>query len=628
MKNKRTFIALTLIVTFLLSVTPIYTDVHAESMIDVTVKPSVQYETFDGWGTSLAWWGNAIGQWSDSTKKDEIMDLLFDENKGLGFNIVRYNIGGGENPSHEHMRDKAEIEGYQPLEGVWEWSADSSQRWVLQEAKKRGVNIFEAFSNAPPYWMTYSQCSAGATFGGNNLKTEYYDDFAHYITEVLKHFEDDWEIYFNTVTPLNEPNSIWWKSSNNQEGCHFDRDRQNIILDEVRQDLIEKGLETRLSAPEEYNIDDTIESYHSYDKEVKSYINQINTHTYAGSNRVGLYGTAIAEQKDLWVSEVGAGGSASHDHNDLTSAIDLANKITTDLREMHSNAWVYWQVIEDEAGKNNWGMIDANFSGEEQYWVTKKYYAMANFSKYIRQGQLLIENDNNNIVSTYDPESKQVVLVITNNGNSDILYNIDLSEFSSVGSFAKGYRTSATENIQQLSNINTENNHLNVTATTNSITTYLIDDTNFTGDTAFDRERYYKIINKNSGKVLDVNEESKLNGENIIQSTYNNADSQLWRIIEAKDGVFYLINGKSQKMLDVNKASKYNGKKIIQWQCNGDNNQLWRIKLLESGYYKLVNVNSNKALDVLDESTLDGSSVIQWDYWGGDNQQWMIQKVQ
>jgi hypothetical protein len=60
----------------------------------VHLKLEQSYDHFEGWGTSLAWWANDLGGWKDQTKVDEVMDLIFDPAKGLGLNIVRYNIGG------------------------------------------------------------------------------------------------------------------------------------------------------------------------------------------------------------------------------------------------------------------------------------------------------------------------------------------------------------------------------------------------------------------------------------------------------------------------------------------------------------------------------------------------------
>ena len=54
------------------------------------------------------------------------------------------------------LRPGGDVPGFQPEPGEWDWDADAGQRAVLQGSMERGVNIAEAFSNSPPYWMTIS----------------------------------------------------------------------------------------------------------------------------------------------------------------------------------------------------------------------------------------------------------------------------------------------------------------------------------------------------------------------------------------------------------------------------------------------------------------------------------------
>jgi hypothetical protein len=104
---------------------------------------------FAGWGTSLCWWAHVVGGY---TNREEYADLAF---KQLGLNIVRYNIGGGENPARSNtMEFRARIPGFQPEPGKWDWNADTNQRWMLRAAVARGANHVVAFANSPPHWMT------------------------------------------------------------------------------------------------------------------------------------------------------------------------------------------------------------------------------------------------------------------------------------------------------------------------------------------------------------------------------------------------------------------------------------------------------------------------------------------
>ena len=71
----------------------------------VTVSPLNQQTNnggiFQGWGTSLCWWANRLG-YSD-TLAQKAADAFYGDD-GLRMNIMRYNIGGGDDPTHTHIR--------------------------------------------------------------------------------------------------------------------------------------------------------------------------------------------------------------------------------------------------------------------------------------------------------------------------------------------------------------------------------------------------------------------------------------------------------------------------------------------------------------------------------------------
>ena len=76
---------------------------HAPMVIKLDLAKGSPFNdgVFEGWGTSLCWWANRIG-YSDKLT-DAAVDAFFDQTKGLKLNIVRYNIGGGDDPSHHHI---------------------------------------------------------------------------------------------------------------------------------------------------------------------------------------------------------------------------------------------------------------------------------------------------------------------------------------------------------------------------------------------------------------------------------------------------------------------------------------------------------------------------------------------
>jgi O-Glycosyl hydrolase len=588
--------------------------VSAAGSYTAAADPSLQYQTIEGWGTSLAWWGKVVGGYSN---RDDYADKMFSTTSGIGLNVLRYNIGGGENPSLNYLEYRKAVPGFQPTQGVYDWTADANQRYMLQAAKTRGANVFEAFSNSAPYWMTNSGSVTGASGGANNLKTDYYDDFADYLTEVVKHFRDSWGITFKTLTPLNEPVSTWWSLGNNQEGMHFDRSNQNTILSQVNASLAAKGLTgTKLSAPEEYSIDDSSVSYNSYTSAVKSAITQINTHTYGGANRAAFRNIAASNGKTPWVSEYGDGDA---------SGLTMSRTILKDIRNMGVTAWIYWQAVDSADG---WGFFKnvLNSAQTTSYTVNKKYYVMGNYSKFIRPGYKIIGMSDANTLAAYDAASSKLVLVTTNSAATDTSVTYDLSKFTATGSSAAVYRTSSSEDLAQLSNVNVSNRTFTANAKASSVTTYVISNVTYTGTTGYPSGAIYKLVNKNSGLVMDVNGASTANSASVIQYTDNGGNNQRWKLVSAGNGYYKIQNVNSGLLLDVNQSSTTGGTALIQYQDNGGYNQQW-LPVDAGGSLTLVNRNSGMTADVNQASTASGASVIQWADNNGTNQQWILVKV-
>ncbi len=625
MHNAKRFFSFLIIAVLLL--TSMGSSAKAQST--VTISPEYEYQTFKGWGTSLSWWGNAIGGWQDTVKQEEILDLIFDDTVGLGFNVARYNIGGGDDPTHVHMRNGANLEGYQPEPGVWNYSADATQRLILNEAIERGVNIVEGFAKTPPHWMTYSGCSAGNTNGTSNLKPEYYDDFAAYLADVYLLFKDTYGITFDSISPINEPNGPWWEVNNRQEGCHYTQEEQNAFFKVLKETFVAKGLsDVTLAGPEGFEFNSTLSSWNSYDSNAKASIDKINTHSYYGTERLYLNTVALCNGKRLAQSEYGV-GVGDHDHNAIESALELAHKIRNDVREMQVETWTYWQAVEEEFNVNNWGFIHASFEGEESYEITKQYYGMANYSKFIRPGSTIIGANDSNILAALNKNTNTLTLVVINDSQSQNSYDIDLSKFTTVGNSASAYRTSPTENLAQLSDISIQNNSLQVNAAPQSITTYVINGVTTNAVPAFDRNATYKIVNKSDNtKVIDVENSSPDNSAAVvIMDADSSSISQGWKFIVNDSGEYYIANVNAAKMLDVPGASTNNSTTMALWQANGDNNQLWQVVDLNNGYFSIINKNSSKALGVRNGDMTNGNNIDQYDYHGYDNQQWKFEAI-
>lgn len=150
---------------------PLFTknlDVINMKKISVNFKnPSVTNGgKFQGWGTSLCWWANRVGYSPVLTEKSA---KLFFSKDGLNLNIMRYNIGGGDDPAHKHItRTDSIVPGWffydkSTNEYTYNYTADINQLNILRAAYNSAENPYvELFSNSPPYFMTKSGCSSGS----------------------------------------------------------------------------------------------------------------------------------------------------------------------------------------------------------------------------------------------------------------------------------------------------------------------------------------------------------------------------------------------------------------------------------------------------------------------------------
>ncbi|MFI7430111.1 family 43 glycosylhydrolase [Micromonospora sp. NPDC049836] len=142
-----------------------------------------------------------------------------------------------------------------------------------------------------------------------------------------------------------------------------------------------------------------------------------------------------------------------------------------------------------------------------------------------------------------------------------------------------------------------------------------------------DTNAWYVLVNRNSGKALDVYGASTADGARITQWTRNNGANQQWQFVDSGGGYYRLKSRNSGKVLDVNGASTADGAAIVQWSDHNGANQQFRLADSADGYVRFLNRNSGKAVEVQNAATTDGANVVQYTDWNGANQQWQLARV-
>ncbi len=134
-----------------------------------------------------------------------------------------------------------------------------------------------------------------------------------------------------------------------------------------------------------------------------------------------------------------------------------------------------------------------------------------------------------------------------------------------------------------------------------------------------------RLVDRNSGKCLDVNGGGSADGTKIQLWGCNGTGAQAFQLNDAGGGLVSVVNPQSGKCLDVDHSGTANGTLVQLWGCNGTGAQKFRREARGGGFDRLVNSNSGKCVDVSGSGSADGTQVHIWDCNGGANQDWSIQ---
>jgi O-Glycosyl hydrolase family 30/Ricin-type beta-trefoil lectin domain-like len=637
----------------------------------VKVDVSMSNQTLEGWGTSLAWFANSVGGWTNTTNQNNLMNALFSPSSGLGLNYLRYNVGGGDDPlcgtGGTHYACITPwyhaTPGYEPSSGVYDWTQDANQRWVATHAQSLGANLFEAVSYSPPYWMTNSGTSEGGVSGADNLAPGYYGSgsgtFADYLTAVAQHFSSSFGITFHHLEPLNEPGQSWWTASDTkQEGCGFNLTNQEMTIQNVQSSLAAKGLITEVAAMDEFqegtlnaSPGTTAYEFYNYDPTTIGDMTAINSHGYSSTmGSVTIATSALHYGKRVTESEWGSAD---------TTGKDLSNQILSDMYLTRPVAWVIWQPDYP-------GLMNIDYANQA-YTLNKAYYVFEQYARFIRPGFQFIAIADPQSLAAFNQQTQTLVIVTQNWTNSNPSVTYQLSNFTTIGSWAAVYRTSATENLASKGNTSILNGSFTYTANKNSVTTFVIqntsytpsavtvnDDTTGTGLNQFNYVGNWGYYNAQSGAYDHDNHwSSSANDDYTLQ--FNGQQVRVYASMAPNGGIAaFSVDAGSETYFDTYAATRVDdvflfatptlasGTHTLKVRVTGLKNAAStgynvpadRIDVLAGGnavgqgIYKIINVQNGLDLEVNSASLADGGTVDTYqDVSGANNEHWNLMAV-
>lgn len=473
--------------TFLLIITVLLPTYAQQPQKTFTVNTDKQYQTIEGFGTSLINFGRYWKEFPELYRTPEFQDFYVNE---MGMNMLRCNLWGGVlmNP----------VESWQDI-NYQDFDLTVSQ--VKQPNNRRDMQVFIDFAKAmieldpdakiigtvwtPPPWMKMNNELTGAGPGAihgdryinrktkepvkNRLKPEYFKHYAKYLTEWVKLFEH------HTGKPLygiSIGNEVMFTQSFGS--CVWTAEDYGKMVVELGQMLESEGCgDVLIYGPETMTSHNHADANPMYVKVLTEgpaakYLDVFATHGYVDGFEEEYGAEALIEfrkmikdtGKSLWITEGGTGGH--HWPEPLTG---IAAAVYNAAVYGNVSAFTPWQVTDPHANTHGMMVFDM---------PTPKTYTAQHFFSFIDAGAVRVDaspaKDEINIAAFYHPEKNDLTVVLINPTENKNAVNVQLKGQVSGLSNPKAFRTSETERMNPVE-VNTGDGFFKMTIPALSIVT-------------------------------------------------------------------------------------------------------------------------------------------------------------
>lgn len=410
--------------------------------MQINLKNAAKLQKLYGWGTSACWWS----QYCTGNAADKISNLLYGKD-GLNLNIYRYNIGGGTDDDNCRVAnpwrrtESFMIFDRETEEISWDFSKDKNAVEMMKKCVATGnIDTLILFCNSPHYCQTSTgQASGSLLYHTCNIPKMNYRKFADYVLTVTQHFIDE-GLPVTHISPINEPQWKWGGSYVWQEGCHYETEELIEVYHIFAEEIIKRKMKIKLYGPESgamlENTPDYIKAICN-DELILSVMDIFAYHSYHSDDKPEdryQFKKEIVEKYPGFrfdMSEWCELPNKSHT-KDFKGALITARIIGQDIIYSGAESWTSWVAV------NNYSIKDDGFDYSdavitatpdfEQWYIAKRYYGFAHFSKYIPIGSTALDiglrptNDCNdfNAFAFLTPENETVLVVVNEGGDNEL----------------------------------------------------------------------------------------------------------------------------------------------------------------------------------------------------------------
>jgi glucuronoarabinoxylan endo-1,4-beta-xylanase len=457
MPNRRDFLKLAAAIPFVPA---------ASARSTGSVDWSRSAQQIDGFGASAAFHMAQNLRNFPEPQRTQVLDLLFSRIKGAGLSIVRNYVGDGGSWGSPVNGPAPSIA---PQEGVWNWTGDEEELWIMREAGARGCTRYMSTVWSPPAWMKDNN-----NVIGGRLRRDKYRAFAEYLSMYVRGYKEHHGIEIYAISPANEPDVTVKYSSCYWSGQEFHDFLKELIPVFNRDKITAKLLLGEHSAWTEDPVLASLE-----DPETAPRVDIVGAHAYGRYSRVnfapvsvraGDFIKAMELKKTIWQTEV---ANLGPNVNTARDAVYWAKVLHTHVAENRVSGWLSWWLI--APGRSGGTLIHLDLE-KKTFTVDKRLFAMGNYSRFVRPGYVRVPIDAETapgvLVSAYKDESSRQLVIVAINENEGA-QELELRLAGAGASSVAPCRTSATEDLAPLPEIAVTDNTLKTALTPESVTSFV-----------------------------------------------------------------------------------------------------------------------------------------------------------
>ncbi|WP_435280301.1 glycoside hydrolase family 30 protein [Streptomyces koelreuteriae] len=437
------------------------TDTRADA--SATIDGATRHQPIDGFGISEHFGRAAIMRGSQglpAQRQREILDLLFSRSTGVGLSILRLGIDSGIQPTDPGGPNATP-------KYVWDRN-DKGQVWLAQQAKAYGVNRFYADAwTAPGYMKTNGTDANGGTLcglaGASCASGDWRKAYANYLVQYAKFYAQE-GIRINDLGFTNEPD--WTATYDSMRLTPAQAVEFTKVFGPVAR---AGGYQVVCCDSFGWNQQKNYTSAIEADATARGFVDTHAGHTYASK-----IDGPLPTGKRTWMSEWSPDGTTWNEAWDDGSGYDgftVAGAVHDALTKGNTSGYVYWYGASTGATRGLIQMDGAN------YHVSKRLWALANYSRFIRPGATRIgatTSDGNLRLSAFRNTDGTVTVVALNAASSATPVSFGLQNIGFTTGTATPYLTNGSQSTARQPAVPVTGGSLKATVPARSLVTYTL----------------------------------------------------------------------------------------------------------------------------------------------------------